>query len=57
MFIYALIDAYALITRRMQTFSQTVWQATKRWPLLPFFVGLCLGVLLVHLWGNGLCPA
>ena len=53
---FAFLEAYALVTRRIPTLSATIWQITKRQPLLPFVIGLVVGVLIVHFWGAGWCP-
>lgn len=54
---FAVIEVFALVTRRIPTLSASVWRATKRWPLLPLFVGAAGALLAVHLWGNGWCPS
>ena len=49
---------FALFTRRIPTLSATIWQLTKRQPLLPFAIGLVIGALAVHFWGRvGWCPS
>ena len=56
MIVFAMIEAFALATRRIKTLSATIWELTKRQPILPFVLGLVVGVLAVHLFGNGWCP-
>ena len=46
MIVFACIEGFALFTRRIPTLSATIWQLTKRQPLLPFAIGLVVGVLL-----------
>jgi len=53
---FLIFELYALFTRRIPTLSSTIQQLTKRHPLLPFGMGLIVGVLAVHFWGNGWCP-
>ena len=55
--VFACIEGVALVTRRIPTLSATIWQITKRQPLLPFAIGLLVGVLAVHFWGRGWCPS
>ena len=40
MIVFACIEGFALVTRRIPTLSATIWQLTKRQPLLPFAIGL-----------------
>ena len=54
---FACIEGFALVTRRIPTLSATIWQLTKRQPLLPFAIGLVIGALAVHFWGAGWCPS
>ena len=54
---FACFEGYALVTRRIPTLSATIWQLTKRQPLLPFAIGLVIGALAVHFWGTGWCPS
>ena len=57
MIVFACIEGFALFTRRIPTLSATIWQLTKRQPLLPFAIGLVIGVLAVHFWGTGWRPS
>ena len=57
MIVFACIEAFALVTRRIPTLSATIRQLTKRQPLLPFAISLVIGVLAVHFWGTGWCPS
>ena len=57
MIVFACIEGFALVTRRIPTLSATICQLTKRQPLLPFAIGLVVGVLAVHFWGTGWCPS
>lgn len=45
-------EFFALATDRT-TLSRTVWLASKRFPLLPFLVGLTIGILAAHFWWGG----
>ena len=47
-----LYEAWALKTGRT-TLSRMVWRASAGFPLLPFLVGLGLGILAAHLWWGG----
>ena len=57
MIAFACIEGFALVTRRIPTLSATIWQLTKRQPLLPFAIGLVIGASAVHFWGTGWCPS
>ena len=57
MIVFACIEGFALVTRRIPTLSATTCPLTKRQPLLPFAIGLVVGVLAVHFWGTGWCPS
>ena len=57
MILFSIIEGFALITRRIPTLSATIWQLTKRWPIFPFVLGLAIGVLAIHFFGNGMCPS
>jgi hypothetical protein len=57
MIVFLCIEGFALVTRRIPTLSATIWQITKRQPILPFAIGLVVGVLAVHFWGAGWCPS
>ena len=50
MILFACIEGFALFTRRIPTLSATIWQLTRRQPLLPFAFGLVIGALAVHFW-------
>ena len=52
MIMFACIEGFALFTRRIPTLSATIWQLTKRQPLLPFAIGFVIGALAVHFWGR-----
>lgn len=51
---FALLEWYALHTNRT-TLSRYVWNASKRWPVLPFVLGCIVGGLAVHFWWHW-CP-
>ena len=57
MIMFACLEVFALATRRIKTLSATIWELTKRQPILPFVLGLIVGVLAVHFWGVGWCPS
>jgi hypothetical protein len=46
-------EAYALKHDR-QTFSRYVWNISKAFPPLPFFVGVGVGFLAAHFWWGGI---
>ena len=54
--VLVMLEVRALATKT-PTLSQTVWTATRRWPLLPFVLGVVVGALAVHWFGVGWCPA
>ena len=41
--------------RSEETFSQYVWSRATRF--VAFFLGVVIGVLAVHFWGDGFCPS
>lgn len=45
-------EAYALSTGH-KTLSRMMWEATARFPALPFLVGLGIGFLAAHFWWGG----
>ena len=57
MIVFLVIEVFALTTRRIKTLSATIWELTKRQPILPFVLGLATGILVIHLFGNGWCPS
>ncbi|MGA8155381.1 MAG: hypothetical protein WB822_04030 [Rhodoplanes sp.] len=57
MIIFACIEGFTLVTRLITTLSSTIWQLTKRQPLLPLAIGLVVGELAVHFRGTGWCPS
>ncbi len=46
-------ETYALKTNRT-TMSRYIWNASKRFPPLPLFVGLVAGFLFCHFWWGGI---
>lgn len=53
--VFLAIEARALLMGT-PTLSRTVWALTRRWPMLPFGIGLGVGMLAVHFFGRGWCP-
>ena len=43
MIVFACIEGFALVTRRIPTLLATIWQLTKRQPLPSFAIGLVEG--------------
>jgi hypothetical protein len=50
---FGLLEGFALNTNRT-TLSRWVWTVSKAFPLLPFIVGLTVGVLAGHFWWGGI---
>ncbi len=50
---FAVLEGWALNTNRM-TLSRWVWTTSKAFPLLPFIVGLVVGILAGHFWWGGI---
>ena len=50
---FAAMEGFALATDRM-TLSRFTWIASKRFPPLPFVVGLIIGFLACHFWWGGI---
>lgn len=44
-------ELFAVFTRKVPTFSRTVWRLTKTYPILPFLFGMGVGGLAVHFFG------
>jgi hypothetical protein len=49
-FIWGAIDLYCYLTPGQTTLSRKVVAWTRRWPLLPFILGLAVGILAGHFW-------
>jgi hypothetical protein len=49
------IDAYIYFWTTQKTFSYKMVEWTKRRPLLPFLIGLGIGVVAGHWWQNSAC--
>jgi len=49
---FALIESFA-IAKNKTTLSRFMWSASKSFPLLPFIVGLIVGVLACHFFWGG----
>lgn len=54
--LFLAFEIFALVTRKVPTLSATIWNLTKRYPIIAFGLGLGVGVLAVHFFGNGMCP-
>jgi hypothetical protein len=53
--IFWTIDAHRFFVSGKPTFSYAMVTWTKRYPLLPFLVGLAIGVFAGHFWQNSAC--
>lgn len=49
---FAILEGYALRSSKT-TLSRFVWNTSRAWPPLPFFVGLIVGFLACHFWWIG----
>lgn len=49
------IDAWIFFRTDRATMSRKVVEWTRKYPLLPFFVGLFIGVCAGHFWQNSGC--
>ena len=50
---FGVLESFALSTNRT-TLSRWMWTASKAFPLLPFIVGLIVGVLAAHFFWGGI---
>ena len=48
--VIALVDMWAFYTGKTATLSRKIVDWTKKWPLLPFIMGLAIGVVAGHWW-------
>ncbi len=48
---FAIIEGFAIITRRIPTLSRTVWRITRAYPVFPFVFGCVCGGLAIHFFG------
>lgn len=48
---FAILESYALVTRRLPTLSRTVWRLTKAYPIFAFALGTVVGGLAIHFFG------
>lgn len=44
------LDVWAYYSEKQKTLSHQVVEWTNKYPLLPFFVGMAVGVLAGHFW-------
>jgi hypothetical protein len=51
MIVFACIEGFALVTRRIPTLSRTTVRLCARYPLLAFLLGAIAGGLAVHFFG------
>lgn len=48
--VIVLLDMWAYYTGYQKTLSRKIVEWTKTWPLLPFVMGLAIGILAGHFW-------
>ena len=53
MVLFAVIEAYAIASRRVATLSATCTVLPR---IVIFGIGVAVGVLVIHFWGDGWCP-
>ena len=51
---FGALEAYALITRRAATLSATCSRLPR---MVILGIGIAIGVLATHFWGDGFCPS
>jgi hypothetical protein len=49
---FGAFETYALVNNKT-TLSRLTWDASKEFPLLPWLVGVIVGVLATHFWWGG----
>jgi len=48
--VIAALDFWVIVVKKETSLSQQIYYWTIKYPLLPFFVGLCVGTLIGHFW-------
>lgn len=51
---FGILETYAIATRRIATLSATFTSLPR---IIILVIGIAIGALAVHFWGDGFCPS
>lgn len=54
--IFIALELFAHFTHKIPTLSQLIWRWERIYPIIPFLLGLIVGILIVHFFGTNACP-